>query len=78
MADFDHLNHLPGDPEAPEVPKHPHDPDHINPKVSSDIAYWSHQFKVTGPILHEAIRMHGTSVEKIRKHLESKHDVNLT
>ena len=78
MADFDKLNHLSGDPEAEEHPKHPHDPDHINPKIASDIAYWSKEFGVTGPILHEAIRMHGTSVVKIREHLASKHDVNLT
>ena len=57
--------------------KHPHDPDHINPKVASDIAYWSKEFGVTGPILHEAIRMHGTSVEKVRKALAA-HEVNLT
>ena len=60
-----------------DLPKHPHDPDHINPKVSSDIAYWAHQFKVSGQILHEAIRMHGTSVEKVRKAL-AEHSVNLT
>jgi len=38
----------------------------INPKMASDIAYWSKEFGVTGPQLHEAIRSHGTHVEKIR------------
>jgi hypothetical protein len=73
---------LPPHPETllteEEQPKHTIDPEHINPKVASDIAYWSKEFGVDGTILHEAIRMHGTSVEKIRKHLQSKHDVNLT
>jgi hypothetical protein len=45
--------------------------------MSSDIAYWSHEFGVTGQILHEAIRMHGTSVVKVRAAL-AKHEVNLT
>ena len=44
----------------------PHDPKEINPKMSSDIAYWAEHFKVTGNQLHEAIRVHGTHVEKIR------------
>ncbi len=38
--------------------KGPHDPKEINPKMSSDIAYWSKEFKVTGEQLHEAIRAH--------------------
>jgi hypothetical protein len=46
--------------------KGPHDPREINPKMSSDIAYWSKEFCVTGDQLHEAIRSHGTHVEKIR------------
>ena len=46
--------------------KGPHDPREINPKMSSDIAYWSREFGVTGDQLHEAIRSHGTHVEKIR------------
>ena len=49
----------------------------INPKIASDIAYWSKEFGVSGPILHEAIRTHGTHVEKIRAAL-AKHEVNLT
>ena len=49
----------------------------INPKIASDIAYWSKEFAVTGPILHEAIRTHGTHVDKIRATL-AKHEVNLT
>ena len=36
----------------------------INPKVSSDIHYWSKEFGVTGEVLHEAIRVHGTSRSK--------------
>src|ERR1035441_6171117 len=40
--------------------KGPSNPKEINPKVSSDIAYWSKQFNVTSQVLHEAIRSHGT------------------
>lgn len=57
--------------------KSPHDPKEINPKMASDIAYWSKEFGVSGPILHEAIRTHGTHVEKVRAAL-AKHEVNLT
>ena len=46
--------------------KGPHDPREINPKMSSDIAYWSKEFGITGEKLHEAIRAHGTHVDKIR------------
>ncbi len=46
--------------------KGPSNPKEINPKVSSDIAYWSKQFNVTSQALHEAIRAHGTHVDKIR------------
>ncbi len=46
--------------------KGPHDPKEINPKMASDIAYWAHEFHVTGDQLHEAIRSHGTHVEKVR------------
>ena len=45
--------------------------------MASDIAYWSKEFGVTGQILHEAIRTHGTHVDKIRAAL-AKHEVNLT
>ncbi len=44
----------------------PHDPKEINPKMASDIAYWAAEFHVTGERLHEAIRAHGTHVEKVR------------
>ncbi len=44
----------------------PLDPHEINPKMASDIAYWSKEFGVTGDQLHEAIRSHGTHVEKVR------------
>ena len=57
---------------------HPNNPEEINPKIASDIAYWSKEFGVSGQLLHEAIRMHGTKVAVIRKHLAEKHDVNLT
>ena len=46
--------------------KAPHDPKEINPKMSSDIAYWSKEFNVTSQVLHEAIRSHGTHVDKVR------------
>jgi len=46
--------------------KGPHDPKEINPKMTSDIAYWSKEFGVTGDQLHECIRAHGTHVEKVR------------
>jgi hypothetical protein len=52
--------------------KGPHDPKEINPKMASDIAYWAHEFKVTGDQLHEAIRTHGTHVEKVRAALHAK------
>jgi hypothetical protein len=34
--------------------------------MASDIAYWSHELGVSGDALHEAIRAHGTHVEKVR------------
>jgi hypothetical protein len=75
--DFDDLKPLPSDPEGGELPRHPHDPEHINPKLSSDIQYWADQFHVSGQLLHEAIRVHGTSVEKVRAAL-ANHQVSLT
>jgi hypothetical protein len=51
--------------------KGPHDPKEINPKMSSDIAYWSHEFGIDGTKLHELIRVHGTHVEKLRAALHS-------
>jgi hypothetical protein len=71
-TDFDALPTL---DEA--IPEAPHDPEHINPKMASDILYWAHQFHVSGQLLHEAIRIHGTSVEKVRAALEH-HQVSLT
>ena len=58
-------------PHAPheEHLKGPHDTSanpEINPKLSSDIAYWSHELGVSGEKLHDAIRTHGTHVAKIR------------
>jgi hypothetical protein len=51
--------------------KGPHDLKEINPKMTSDIAYWSKEFGVTGDQLHEAIRSHGTHVEKVRASLHT-------
>ena len=52
--------------------KGPQDPNEINPKLASDVAYWSHEFQVTGEKLHEAIRAHGTHVKKIRAALHKE------
>ena len=49
----------------------PHDPKEINPKISSDMAYWAHEFNVTTQALHEAIRVHGTKVDKVRAALHT-------
>ncbi len=65
------------DHEEPKDPHGPHSPNEINPKLASDIAYWSKEFGVTGQLLHEAIRVHGTHVEKVRAALAS-HNVSLT
>ncbi|MDE1154591.1 MAG: DUF3606 domain-containing protein [Acidobacteriaceae bacterium] len=43
----------------------PHDLKEINPKLASDIAYWSHEFGVSGDKLHDLIRVHGTHVDKL-------------
>ncbi len=50
----------------------PHDPQEINPKLASDIHYWAQELNVTGQQLHEAIRVHGTHVKKIREALHPK------
>jgi len=63
--------------EAEPIPHGPHDPNEINPKIASDILYWSRQFGVTGQLLHEAIRVHGTKVEKVRAAL-AHNEVSLT
>ena len=52
------------------VPDAPHDPEHINPKLASDVRYWSAQLGVSGQVLHEAVRVHGTSVAKVRAAIE--------
>ena len=57
-------------PEEAPKKKGPHDPDQINPKLTSDIHYWSEELNVTGQQLHEAIRVHGTHVKKIREALK--------
>jgi hypothetical protein len=46
--------------------KGPHNPKEINPKMSSDIAYWAKELGVTGEALHELIHTHGTHVDKLR------------
>ena len=57
--------HAPHEEQA-EHAKGPHNPNEINPKLSSDVAYWAKEFGVTGDALHEAIRVHGTHVAKVR------------
>jgi hypothetical protein len=59
-------------PEGRELPKKkgPHDPNEINPKLASDIHYWAEELNITGQQLHEAIRVHGTHVAKIREALK--------
>ena len=54
----------------PSKKKGPHDPNEINPKLASDIHYWTTELHVTGQQLHEAIRVHGTHVSKIREALK--------
>ncbi len=53
--------------------KGPHNPKDINPKMASDIAYWAKEFGVSGEKLHEAIRTHGTHVDKVRAALRPHH-----
>ena len=62
-------------PEGNEPPKSkgPHNPKEINPKMASDIHYWAEEFHVTGQQLHEAIRVHGTHVAKVREALAHHH-----
>ncbi len=64
------------DPVAPpqeQVPhkiRGPHNENEINPKLASDIHYWAEELNVTGQQLHEAIRVHGTHIAKIREALK--------
>jgi hypothetical protein len=71
-TDFDSLPNLDN-----SIPNAPHDPERINPKLASDIRYWANQFGVSGQVLHEAIRVHGDSVAKVRSALEN-HQVNMS
>ena len=64
--------HEPHAPHEDKATAGPHDPKEINPKMSSDIAYWSKEFGVSGDRLHEAIRAHGTHVDKVRAALQRK------
>ncbi len=61
----------PAHAEHTEAVASPHDPKEINPKMASDIQYWAKEFNVSGDQLHEAIRVHGTHVEKVRAALHS-------
>ena len=74
MSDHEHKQaskeHGPHAPHEEASTKGPHDPKIINPKLSSDIAYWAKEFGVTGEALHEAIRSHGTHVDKVRAVLQ--------
>jgi hypothetical protein len=58
------------DEQAAPKEKGPHDPNEINPKLASDIHYWATEFHVTGQQLHEAMRVHGTHVKKVREALK--------
>ncbi len=58
---------------ADNVEHGPSDSHEINPKISSDIHHWSKEFGVSGDTLHEAIRVHGTHVEKVRAALAGTH-----
>jgi hypothetical protein len=63
--------HVAHAPHEEQPAKGPHDPKQINPKMSSDIAYWSKEFGVSGDQLHELIRSHGTHVDKVRASVHS-------
>ena len=65
------------EPKTDHCHKGPASETEINPKLASDIHYWTKELGVTGQILHEAIRTHGNHVVKIRAALAS-HSVNLT
>ena len=52
--------------------KGPNNPTEINPKIASDIAYWSKELGVSGEKLHEAIRAHGNHVDKVRAALHDR------
>jgi hypothetical protein len=56
--------------ETPKAKAGPHNPNEINSKLASDIHYWAGEFHVSGQQLHEAIRVHGTHVNKIREALK--------
>lgn len=58
---------------ADNIEHGPSDPHTINPKIASDIHYWSKAFAVSGDTLHEAIRVHGTQVEKVKAALAGTH-----
>ncbi len=66
----EHTAHVPHE-DTPA--KGPSSPDEINPKLSSDIAYWTKEFGVTGDVLHEALRVHGHKVAKVRAALAQHH-----
>ena len=41
-------SHEPHAPHEDHAVKGPHDPKEINPKMASDIAYWSKEFGISG------------------------------
>ena len=65
---------------AENVEKGPSDAHEINPKIASDISYWSKEFGVSGEALHDAVRVHGGKVEKVKAalaahpHMGGQHD----
>ena len=63
-------------PETEHGHKVPSDPKEINPKLASDIHYWTRELKTSGQLLHEAIRVHGPRVANVRHALET-HQVQL-
>jgi hypothetical protein len=47
---------------------------HVNPKMTSDIAYWAAELNTTGKRLHEFIDSHGTNVARLRLALHPLHE----
>ena len=58
---------------AENVHPGPSDPHEINPKIASDIHYWTGFLGISGETLHEAIRVHGTKVDKVSAALAGTH-----
>jgi hypothetical protein len=62
--------------KGPHV-KSPHNPDEINPKMISDIVFWSKEFGVSHDLLHEAIRTHGTRRQGPRSARQARSQLDL-